>query len=104
MIQLLEQRAGRTVIFCGHRNAISRVERGKIIQFSCPQPVQFPCGWLSCALNGGFLRVEFRPIADEALRQISRVQSAACGHAIFDPTYRVNQWSAHNCVIPLSPP
>ena len=86
---------GPTLVYAGHQNVASRVERAGLMQLNLPQTLQFPCGYvLVREYDNGFYHT-YRPIRsvelDEASRAASNAAAAHYGEPQWEEAYRLGR-------------
>ena len=84
-----------TLIYAGHQNIASRVERGGLMQLNLPQTLQYPCGYVLVREYANGFYHTYRPIRsvelDEASRVASNAAAAHYGEAQWEEAYRLGR-------------
>jgi len=85
---LLSALPAGTMAYVGHKNVPALYRRGNLTQLNCPQPVQYPCGFLRVRWYENGMYHNFEPIFSEILNDSSRVAGNALGTPLWEENYR----------------
>jgi len=77
-----------SIIYAGHQNIPTQIQKGKLRQINLPQTCQFPCAWYYVRVFKNGLYHKSMPITSEILRQQSRIDSQKAAEYFAEPQWQ----------------